>query len=210
MATNLLCGPSESLFIADDSADPLRLAADLLNEAEHGPDSAATIVTDSLALAEAIDAEAARQVEALPEPRKSYAKSSVTVMGGVLLFDTMDDAIDFAGDYAPEHLQIATRDVEASLARLRYAGEILLGQDTPISVANFCLGVPATLPTGGFAKVSGGVTARTFRTDAVHREDDAAGPRVPGAGHARALRPRGVPRPLRLAADPGSGVRGRQ
>jgi histidinol dehydrogenase len=166
VATNLLCGPSESLFIADDSADPLRLAADLLNEAEHGPDSAATIVTDSPALAEAVDAEAARQVEALPEPRKSYATSSVTVMGGVLLFDTMDDAIDFAGDYAPEHLQIATRDDEASLARLRYAGEILLGQDTPISVANFCLGVPATLPTGGFAKVSGGVTARTFRTDA--------------------------------------------
>jgi histidinol dehydrogenase len=166
VATNLLCGPSESLLIADSSADPVRLAADLLNEAEHGPDSAATLVTDSVALAEAVDAEAARMVEDLPEPRKSYATSSVTVMGGALLFDTMDDAIDFAGDYAPEHLQIATRDVEASLARLRYAGEILLGQDTPISVANFCLGVPATLPTGGWAKVSGGVTARTFRTDA--------------------------------------------
>jgi histidinol dehydrogenase len=166
VVTNMLCGPSESLLIADDSADPVRLAADLLNEAEHGPDSVALVVTDSMALALAVDAEAARQLQALPEPRKSYATSSTTTLGGVFLFDTMDDAVDFAGDFAPEHLQIATRDPEATLSRLRYAGEVLLGQDTPIVEANFVLGVPATLPTGGWAKVSGGVTSRTFMTTA--------------------------------------------
>jgi histidinol dehydrogenase len=164
VVTNMLCGPSESLLIADDSADPVRLAADLLNEAEHGPDSVAVLVTDSPALADAVDAEAARQIESLPEPRKSYATASVTQLGGAFLFDTLDEAIDFAGDFAPEHLQIATRDVEASLARLRYAGEVLLGQDTTIVEANFVVGVPATLPTGGWAKVSGGVTSRTFMT----------------------------------------------
>jgi histidinol dehydrogenase len=164
VATNMLCGPSESLIIADDSADVVRLAADLLNEAEHGADSAAILVTDSRALAEAVDAEAARQIEALPQQRADYARSAVTVLGGVFLFPTMGDAVDFAGEYAPEHLQIATRDPEADLERLRYAGEVLLGQDTPVSAANFTIGVPATLPTGGFAAINGGVTARTFMT----------------------------------------------
>jgi histidinol dehydrogenase len=86
------------------------------------------------------------------------------VLGGVLLFPTIADGVAFTGEYAPEHLQIATRDPEADLARLRYAGEVLLGQDTPISAGNFSLGVPATLPTGGFARINGGVTARTFLT----------------------------------------------
>lgn len=164
VATNMLCGPSESVIIADDSADVVRLAADLLNEAEHGHDSAATLVTDSRALAEAVDAEIARQIEALPEQRAAYARSSLTVLGGVMLVPTMADAVAWTGEYAPEHLQIATRDPEADLARLAYAGEVLLGQDTPISAGNFSLGVPATLPTGGFAKINGGVTAKTFLT----------------------------------------------
>jgi histidinol dehydrogenase len=164
VATNMLCGPSESLIIADDSIDPVRLAADLLNEAEHGPDSAALLVTDSLDVAERVDAEVAAQLARLPEPRASYARSALSDFGGAFLFDSMDAAVDFAGTYAPEHLQIATRDPEATLARLTYAGEALLGQHSPVSAANFTIGVPATLPTGGFARVNGGVTSRTFMT----------------------------------------------
>ena len=164
VATNMLCGPSESLIIADDSIDPVRLAADLLNEAEHGADSAALLVTDSLAVAEAVDAEIIGQLARLPEPRASYARSALSVLGGAFLFDSMDDAIAFAGAYAPEHLQIATRDPEMTLAQLTYAGEVLLGQDSPVSAANFTIGVPATLPTGGFARINGGVTSRTFMT----------------------------------------------
>ena len=164
VATNMLCGPSESLILADDSIDPVRLAADLLNEAEHGADSAALLVTDSMTVIEAVDAEMARQVAMLPEPRASYARSALSVLGGAFLFDTMDEAVAFAGDYAPEHLQIATRDPEATLAGLTYAGEALLGQDSPVSAANFTIGVPATLPTGGFARINGGVTSRTFMT----------------------------------------------
>ena len=164
VATNMLCGPSESLVIADDSVDVVRLTADLLNEAEHGADSAALLVTDSLETAERIDAEMARQVAALPEPRASYARSALSDLGGAFLFDTLDEAVAFAGDYAPEHLQIATRDPEATFAKLTYAGEALLGQDSPVSAANFTIGVPATLPTGGFARINGGVTSRTFMT----------------------------------------------
>lgn len=162
VATNMLCGPSESLIIADDSIDPVRLAADLLNEAEHGADSAALLVTDSLGVVERVDAEIAVQLARLPEPRASYARSALSVLGGAFLFDSMAEAIDFAGAYSPEHLQIATRDPEGDLARLAYAGEALLGQDSPVSAANFAIGVPATLPTGGFARINGGVTARTF------------------------------------------------
>jgi len=164
VATNMLCGPSESMIIADASADPVRLAADLLNEAEHGADSAALLVTDSIAVAEAVDAEAAKQIADLPQQRADYARSAVTVLGGAFVFDTMADAVAFGGAYAPEHLQIATADPEADLARLAYAGEVLLGQHTPVSAANFTIGVPATLPTGGFARINGGVTARTFLT----------------------------------------------
>ncbi|MHB8960106.1 MAG: histidinol dehydrogenase [Candidatus Limnocylindrales bacterium] len=166
VGTNMLCGPSESLVLADDSADVVRLTADLLNEAEHGADSAALLVTDSPALVEAVDEEMARQIAALPEQRAAYARSALSQLGGAFLFDTMDEATAFAGDYAPEHMQIATRDPEATLAKLTYAGEVLLGQDSPVSAANFVIGVPATLPTGAFAKINGGITARTFMTTA--------------------------------------------
>ncbi len=164
VATQMLCGPSESLLIADDSADPWRLAIDLLNEAEHGTDSAATLVTDSQALAEAVDAAVARQIVDLPEVRRAAARVALSDLGGVILVGSMDEAVAFANAYAAEHVQIATRDPEATLKGLRYAGEALLGQDTPIGASSYTIGIPATLPTGGYAKLNGGVTARTFLT----------------------------------------------
>jgi histidinol dehydrogenase len=163
-ATQMLCGPSESLLIADDTADPWRLAIDLLNEAEHGADSAATLVTDSERLAIAVDAAVAEQIARLPEVRSAAARVALSDLGGVMLVDSMEAAVAFANDYAAEHVQIATRDPEATLAGLRYAGEALLGQDTPIGASSYTIGIPATLPTGGYARLNGGVTARTFLT----------------------------------------------
>ena len=163
-ATNMLCGPSESLLIADATADPWRLALDLVNEAEHGADSAALVVTDSAALVAALEPAVAAAVASLPEPRRTYATAVLGDLGGVLLFDTMDEAITFANDYAAEHCQVATADTEATLRALRYAGEVLLGQDTPIGASSYTIGIPATLPTGGYAQLNGGVTARTFQT----------------------------------------------
>jgi histidinol dehydrogenase len=163
-ATQLLCGPSESLLIADGSADPWRLGLDLLNEAEHGPDSAATLVTDSEALAQAVDAAVQKQIVQLPGTRADAARTALSDLGGVILVDTMVEAVAFASEYAAEHVQIATRDPEATLADLRYAGEALLGQDTPIGASSYTIGIPATLPTGRYARLNGGVTARTFLT----------------------------------------------
>jgi histidinol dehydrogenase len=173
--TTMVLGPSESLVIADDSADPRLLASDLLNEAEHGPDSSSLLVTDSEQLVAAAQAEVERQLALLPEPRRSYAAAALGINGGLFLVDDMAEAAEVANAYAPEHMQIAVRDEAALLALLTDAGEILVGQWTPVSAANFIIGCPASLPTSGFAKVSSGVTAETFRKrTAVARADERA------------------------------------
>jgi len=161
--SNMLLGPSESLILADDSADPRLLAADLLNEAEHGPDSSSLLVTNCESLLAATQAEVARQLAELPEPRRAYAASSLGVNGGAILTRSLEAATDAANAYAPEHMQIVVRDEEGVLGRMHDAGEILIGQFTTISAANFVIGCPASLPTSGFAKVSSGITADTFR-----------------------------------------------
>jgi histidinol dehydrogenase len=173
--TTMLLGPSESLVLADDSADPRLLAADLLNEAEHGPDSSSWLVTDSEALLAAAQDQVARQLAALPEPRRSYAAAALGTNGGAILVDNLEQATEVANAYAPEHMMIAVRDEEGVLSRLTDAGEILVGQWTPVSAANFIIGCPASLPTSGFAKVSGGITADAFRKHtAVARADERA------------------------------------
>ena len=161
--TQMLCGPSESLIIADDSVDPDLLAADLLNEAEHGPDSSSLLVTDSEGLVAAVEPMLESRLEELPEPRREYASLALGTNGGVILVSDLDQATEVANLYAPEHMQIATRDDEAVLARMEHAGEVLLGQGTPISLANYVAGVPAALPTGAYARVTGGITSETFQ-----------------------------------------------
>jgi len=162
--TQMLCGPSESLILADDSADVRLLAADLLNEAEHGPDSSVVLVTSSERLLEAIQEEVARQLAELPEPRRSYAQAALGQNGGCVLTADLDEGIDVANEYAPEHMQLVVDPAieEATVARLYNAGELLIGQYSPISAGNYTMGVPAALPTGGFAKVTSGITAETF------------------------------------------------
>jgi histidinol dehydrogenase len=160
--TQMLLGPSESLILADDSADVDLLAADLLNEAEHGPDSSSVLVTDSEQLVGAVQEAVAERLTQLPEPRQSYARQALGVNGGAVITRDLLQATEVANAYAPEHMQVVARDEEAVLGRLEHAGEILLGQHTPVSAANYVLGVPAALPTGGFARVTSGVTAEAF------------------------------------------------
>ena len=176
-ATQMVLGPTESLVIADASADPRRLAADLLIEAEHGTDSCTVLVTDSSALIGAVEAELAVQLAALPAARAEAASASLGVNGGCVLVDDLDEAVEVANEFAAEHLQIAvsTANETRVLDGLHHAGEILIGQDTPFSAANFLIGCPASLPTNGFARVSGGVTVDAFvKRTAVARADAAA------------------------------------
>jgi histidinol dehydrogenase len=183
--TNALQGPSESLVLADGSADPDLLAADLLTEAEHGTDSAVTLLTWDETLAQAVGERVRARLERLPEQQREHATSSLSALGGILLVADEAEACRFADEYAVEHLQVATRDPDATLARLHYAGELLVGQSTPMAAANFTIGVPNTLPSGGFAQVSSGVTVRTFLvTSSLARLDDAALRRVAPAARA--------------------------
>jgi histidinol dehydrogenase len=177
VATMMLLGPTESLVIADDSADPALLAADLLIEAEHGTDSTVVLLTPSASLADTVDAELERQLAGLPEVRATAARSSLGPNGGCVLVDSIDVAVGIANEFAPEHLQVAVvaDQVDAVVAGLVNAGEILVGQHTPFSAANFVIGCPASLPTSGFAHVSSGITADTFlKRTAIARADAAA------------------------------------
>lgn len=172
--SNMLLGPSESLILADDSADVTILAADLLNEAEHGPDSSSILVTDSEELLAAVQAEMNDQLADLPEQRAGYARQALQ-NGGVVLVRDIPEGVEVANEYAPEHMQLVVRDEDAALAALTNAAEILLGQWTPISAANFVVGCPAALPTSGFGKVNSGITAETFRKrTAVAKADERA------------------------------------
>jgi len=177
VATMMLLGPTESLVIADDSADPVRLAADLLIEAEHGTDSSVVLVTTSSSLIGSVDAELERQLAVLPAIRAAAARASLGPNGGAVLVSTLEEAAAVANRYAPEHLQVAVGEssVDRVVEMLVNAGEILVGQHTPFSAGNFLIGCPASLPTSGFAHVSSGITAETFlKRTAVARATESA------------------------------------
>lgn len=150
----LPAGASEAITLADESADPELLARDLLIEQEHGPDSSGVLITPSRAIAEAVLRLLPDKIAALPEPRQSFVRSGLENekgTGGIILTTTLDEAIDFINEYAPEHLEVQVHEAFAILPRLKNAGEILLGQYTPISTGNYAVGTNAILPTGGFA-----------------------------------------------------------
>lgn len=155
-------GPSESIVLADESADPEIVATDLLIEAEHGPFSAALLVTDSESLAKTVSDIIPSKVNALPDKQKEYITTVFSNYGGIIVTESMDEAIDFTNDYAPEHLEVLTKEPFALLCRLKNAGEIMLGKYAPISLCNYSLGVNAILPTGGWAKTASVVTVEDF------------------------------------------------
>jgi histidinol dehydrogenase len=174
VVTTMVLGPTESLVIADETADVRLLAADLLNEAEHGTDSTTLLVTTSPSTLAAAQREVATQLSRLPAPRRSYAAAALGVRGGAVVVDDLAEAATVANAFAPEHLQLAVAEPDAVLATLLHAGEVLVSQLTPFAAANYVLGCPASLPTSGFAKVSSGVTADTFRKRTAVAQLDAA------------------------------------
>ncbi|NPV65654.1 MAG: histidinol dehydrogenase [Anaerolineae bacterium] len=145
-------GPSESIILADETADPRIVAVDLLVEAEHGPDSAALLVTHSRAVAEQVERLLPELINTLPEWRRKFVETVLGGYGGIMITESLEDSIRFTNDYAPEHLEILTWEPFVTLQKIRNAGEILLGPYTPIPISNYCLGLNAILPTGSFAR----------------------------------------------------------
>lgn len=158
----LPAGPSESIILCDEKADPRLAALDLLVEAEHGPESAALLVTHSREVANGVLEALPAYIAELPEWRRKFVESVLGSYGGVLITESLVQSIDFVNEYAPEHLEILTEDPFSTVNRIQNAGEILLGSYTPIPISNYCLGLNAILPTGGFARSFSSVSIWDF------------------------------------------------
>jgi len=154
-------GPTEIAIIADDSATPAYVAADLVSQAEHDPLAASVLITDSVSLAEAVQQELQRQV-----PATKHVERITTALTGqqsaVVLVRDVDQAVAVADAYAAEHLEIQTVNAEAVANRIRNAGAIFVGDHSPVSLGDYSAGSTHVLPTAGCACHSSGLTVRSF------------------------------------------------
>jgi histidinol dehydrogenase len=154
-------GPTEIAILADDTADPRHVAADLISQAEHDPLAASVLVTPSMALVEAVEAELARQVAATKHVERITA-ALTGVQSAVVLVDDLDAGLRVVDAYAAEHLEIQTRDARAVAERVRSAGAIFVGPWAPVSLGDYCAGSNHVLPTGGCARHASGLSVQTF------------------------------------------------
>jgi histidinol dehydrogenase len=154
-------GPTEIAILADDTADASYVAADLVSQAEHDPMAGSVLVTDSLRLADDVEAELDKQVHATRHTdRISTALSGR--QSGIVLVDDMDQGLDVVNAYAAEHLEIQTADSAGHAARVRNAGAVFVGPFAPVSLGDYCAGSNHVLPTGGGACHSSGLSVRAF------------------------------------------------
>ena len=159
VAIDMPAGPSEVAVLADETAQPAFVAADLLSQAEHGTDSQAILITTSEALLREVTGEVQRQLEQLP--RKGIAEKSLA-NSKLILVRTMDEAVDMVNEYAPEHLIIETKDYQQTAERIVNAGSVFLGPYSPESAGDYASGTNHTLPTNGYAKAYNGVSLDSF------------------------------------------------
>ncbi len=162
-------GPTEIAILADDTADPAYVAADLISQAEHDPLAAAVLVTTSEALADDVDAELDKQVSATKHVDRIRTSLSGPQSGIVLVGD-LEQGLAVVDAYAAEHLEIHTADAASYAARVRNAGAIFVGPYAPVSLGDYCAGSNHVLPTGGCACHSSGLSVRAF-TKSVHVVD---------------------------------------
>ena len=158
----LPAGPSESIILCAENTDPHKAALDWMIEAEHGPDSAALLVTHSRELADKVLPIVEKQLTKLSDKRREFININFSTYGGVILTDSLEESIAFVNEYAPEHMEILTEKPFDILPKIENAGEILLGEWTPITLCNFLMGPNAILPTGQFAKTYSSVSVNDF------------------------------------------------
>ena len=155
MDPGMPAGPSESIVLADEHANPDNTILDVLNEAEHGMDSGALLVTHDESLAKYVQENMPAVINSLPEKHRDICAHVMSgendSYGGIILTDSLEESIAFSNSYAPEHLHLKVKDGEDYLDQLTHAGEILVGEYTPSSLGNYGIGVNHVLPTGGWA-----------------------------------------------------------
>ena len=159
VAIDMPAGPSEVEVLADETANPAFVAADLLSQAEHGVDSQAMLITTSESLQQAVKAEVERQLDLLP--RKEIASKSLA-NSKLIVVRSLDEAIELTNAYAPEHLIIETADYLSVAERVVNAGSVFLGHLSPESAGDYASGTNHTLPTNGYAKAYSGVSLDSF------------------------------------------------
>ena len=157
---DMIAGPSEVMVIADASADPEWVAADLLAQAEHDPMARAVLLTPSRALVDAVAAAAERQLAALP--RREIAGAALRSHGAFVLTRSLEEAVEVANLLAPEHLELQVTDPDALLAQVRNAGAVFLGRYTPEVVGDYVAGPNHVLPTGGTARFASALGTEDF------------------------------------------------
>lgn len=160
VAIDMIAGPSEILVVADGGANPRHVAADLLSQAEHDKLASAVLVTDSQALAQAVQAELEVQLPLLE--REEIARTSIENNGKIIVADTLDVVIDIANELAPEHLELCVDNPFDYLNKIRHAGSVFLGRSCPEPLGDYYAGPNHTLPTGGTARFSSPLSVDDF------------------------------------------------
>ena len=159
---DLFAGPTEILIIAGENADPDVVAVDLVGQAEHGPDSPAWLVTTSRELAESAMARMQGLIDSLPEVQRNAADAAWRDYGEVVLCDTDEEAASVSDDYAPEHLEIQTDNLDWYVQRLRNYGSLFVGEETTVAFGDKCSGTNHILPTKGAGHYTGGLSVHKF------------------------------------------------
>ncbi|MET7422926.1 histidinol dehydrogenase [Dactylosporangium sp. NPDC005555] len=154
-------GPTEIAILADDTADPRHVAADLISQAEHDPLAASVLVTPSLELVEAVEAEITRQVAATKHLQR-VTEALTGTQSATVIVDDLEQGLGVVDAYGAEHLEIQTRDARAVAERVWNAGAIFVGAWSPVSLGDYCAGSNHVLPTGGCARHSSGLSTQTF------------------------------------------------
>ena len=160
VSIDMIAGPSEILIVADGASNPRHLAADLLSQAEHDKLASAVLVTDSMALAQAVQAELEKQIPLLE--RAEIARASIDENGKIIVAEDLRAAIDIANEIAPEHLELCVDNPFDYLDSIRHAGSIFMGRHCPEALGDYFAGPNHTLPTSGTARFSSPLSVDDF------------------------------------------------
>ena len=174
---DMFAGPTDSLVLADDSADPETVAVDLVGQAEHGANSPVWLATTSRALAEQVEGHIPHLIAALPEPNRSAAEAAWRDLAEIVICDTAEDMAQYADEKAPEHLHVQARDLPWWRNRLKAYGSLFLGEQTTVAFGDKAAGPNHVLPTSGAARYTGGLSVHKFlKTVTWQQVDDRALP----------------------------------
>jgi len=157
---DMIAGPSDVLIIADASADPELIAADMIAQSEHGPDSPTFLITNSKALSGKVNEEIEKQVSNLP--RQEIARKAIDEFGKIIITKTIDEAFEISNQIAPEHLEIFLNEPFNYIDKVKNAGSVFLGKYSPATLGDYCAGPNHTLPTAGTSRFSSPLSVEDF------------------------------------------------